>query len=295
MKKTNLLFFVIVFSLGYILFVNKNTNAQETSDPPLKISFMHDNHRLQGWFYKAEGNGPFPTLILLHGAMGRDGDIFNLGQSLSREGYNVLTYSYPGSWRSEGLKTDRAALESVASAIGFIRSKTTIQEFDIDTTDIILAGHSYGGGMALLGAALDPGIHKVIGIASADLYETANELEQSQERQQNFQQMVDRMLMNPSMARGTTGKEYVDKMISDKERYNTVKYAGVLAEKHILLLTGWLDRMKPIERYALPLYRALQAQGSQNVTIMAFNTNHEFYSAQNEMTKTIIEWLNKME
>ena len=41
--------------------------------------------------YKGEGNGPFPTLILLHGSVGRDGDIFNLGQSLSNEGYNVLT------------------------------------------------------------------------------------------------------------------------------------------------------------------------------------------------------------
>lgn len=293
MKKFNLFLFILYFAAT--LLINNNVNAQNSSDSPVAISFMYDNYQLQGWFYKVEGNGPFPTLILLHGAMGRDGDIFNLGQSLSSEGYNVLTYSYPGSWRSEGLKTDQAALESVASAIAFIRSKTSVEKFAIDTADIILAGHSYGGGMALLAAALDPGIHKVIGIASADLYETANELEQSQERQQNFQQMVDRMLMNPSVARGTTGKEYVDKMLSDKERYNTVKYADVLAEKHILLLTGWLDHMKPIEKYALPLYRALQKEGAQDITILAFNTNHEFTSAQNEMTKAILEWLNRME
>jgi len=295
MKKTNLLFWAIVFCLSFILYANKKSNAQETSNPPVKISFTHDNHLLQGWFYEAEGQGPFPTLILLHGSLGRDGDIFDLGRSLSEEGYNVLTYSYPGSWRSEGSKTDLAALESVASAIAFTRLESSVQRFAIDTTDIILAGHSYGGGMALLAAALDPGIHKVIGIASADLYETANELEENRGFQKNFQQMVDRILMNPSMARGTSGKEYVDKMLSDRERYNTVKYAKALAEKDLLLLTGWLDHTKPIEKYALPLYRALQAQGAQNVTILAFNTNHEFYSAQNEMTKAIIDWLKKNE
>lgn len=262
-----------------------------TSTNPVAISFLHDQNLLQGWFYKAEGDGQFPTILLLHGAMGRDGDILNLGKSFSAEGYNVLTYNYPGSWRSEGIKADRAALESVASAIAFMRSESTMQKFAIDTTDIILVGHSYGGGMALLAAALDPGIHKVIGIASADLYETANELEQNQDRRQNFEKIVDRMQMNSSVARGTTGKEYVDKMLSDRERYNTVKCAKTLAEKHILLLTGWLDHMKPIERYALPLYRALQAQGAQHVTILAFNTNHEFSSAQTEMTEAIIDWL----
>lgn len=293
MKKFNFLFCGLILFWSAILSNNGSVIAQTSSDSPEAISFMHNDDRLQGWFFRAIGNGPFPTVVLLHGSVGRDGDILNLGQSLSKAGFNVMTYNYPGSWRSEGLKTDRSALESVTSALAFVRSKAALQNFKIDTAEIILAGHSYGGGMAILAAALNPGVHKVISIAGADLYETANELEQNADKQQSFQQMVDRLLTNPKMARSTSGKEYVETMLSDKDRYNTVKYAEKLAQKHILLITGWFDRFKPMEKYTLPLYRALQDNGAPNVKIMAFETNHEFISAETEMTEAIVKWLKQ--
>lgn len=293
MKKYNIPIYVVMLFYAGIL-INLNSAVAKTDSGALdSISFMHNNDRLQGWFYKASGDGPFPTIILLHGSVGRDGDILNLGKSLSKEGFNVMIYNYPGSWRSEGLKTDRSALESVKSALEFARSEATVQNFKIDTAEIVLAGHSYGGGMALIAAALDPGIHRVISIAGADLYETANELQQNPEKRQNFQQMVDQLLKNQTVARGTSGKEYVETMLSDKDRYNTVKYAEKLAQKHVLLLTGWLDRFKPMERYTLPLYRALQTNGAPDVKIMAFETNHEFISAEKEMTEAIIKWLKE--
>ena len=293
MKKFKCFIYGLILFNAAILSNVSSAVAQTNAVFPDSISFMHYNDRLQGWFYKAKGDGPFPTIILLQGSVGRDGDIFNLGKSLSEEGFNVMTYNYPGSWRSEGLRTDRAALESIKSALEFVRSEPNMQNLKIDTGKIILAGHSYGGGMALLAAALDPGIHHVISIAGADLYETANELEQNPEKRQNFQQMVDRLLMNPSMIRGPVGQEYVETMLSDKDSYNTVYYAETLAQKHLLLLTGWLDRFKPMERYTLPLYRALQSSGAQNVKIVAFETGHEFLNVQNEVTKTIIDWLKQ--
>ncbi len=267
--------------------------AQTNSDSPRKISFIHDGDLLQGWFYNADGEGPFPTIILLHGSVGRDGDIFNFGRNLTKEGFNVMTYNYPGSWRSEGLRTDRAALESVTSALDYMRSEPTIQDFKIDTSKFIIVGHSYGGGMALVAAALNPCIENVISIAGADLYETANELEQNPDRRQNFEQQCDRLLMNPSMIRSTSGKEYVETMLADRERYNTVKYAKILAQKDIFLLVGWNDRMKPMEKYSLPFYRALQSNGAKNIKIMAFETGHEFYNVGDEMTKAITDWLQK--
>ena len=55
-------------------------------------------------------------------------------------------------------------------------SKSTIQMFEVDTTDIILLGYSYGGGMALLGSAYDNRIKRVISIAGGDLSIRAKEL-----------------------------------------------------------------------------------------------------------------------
>jgi hypothetical protein len=39
------------------------------------MSFKSSGDKIHGWFYKAQGEGPFPTVILLHGYPGGDGDL----------------------------------------------------------------------------------------------------------------------------------------------------------------------------------------------------------------------------
>ncbi len=285
-RKYHLLSFLISWIIGC-----SSLSGQNTTVNPTEISFDHEGNRLHGWFYKAQGKGPFTTLILLHGSVGQDGDIFNLGQKLSKEGFNIMTYSYPGLWKSEGNITHVSALGSVQSAINFVKSEYSMPSFETDTSDIILLGYSYGGGMALIASTFDSSIKKVITIAPGDLSLTAEYLNNNPDARISFEQMIDRTLSDTTVGRGTTGKQYVEELLTNRDKYNIKRYSGELAEKKLLFLVGWLDSDKRIERDVLPLFRELQSNGAENVKIVAFETNHSFSNVQTELADAIINWL----
>ena len=52
-------------------------------------------------FFLAAGEGPKPTMLLLHGLPGNARN-FDLAQAVRRAGWNVLTFPYRGAWASEG-------------------------------------------------------------------------------------------------------------------------------------------------------------------------------------------------
>lgn len=284
--KCKVLLITVLISLGVSELFGQNTTIN-----PTEINFSHYGNQLHGWFYKAQGSGPFSTVILLHGTVGQDGDIFNLGESLSKEGFNVMTYNYPGFWKSEGSITHESSLGSVQSAINFVKSEYSKQSFKTDTSDIILLGWSYGGGMALLAATYDSTIKKVMTIALGDLSLTAEHLDTNQEARSSFEQMVDGILSNPSVGRGTTGEKYVEEMINNRDKYDIKRYSEELAKKKLLFLVGWLDNYKRMEIDVLPLYRELQSKGAKSVKIYAYETDHYFVNVQKEFTDTIIDWL----
>jgi pimeloyl-ACP methyl ester carboxylesterase len=290
-KRTNILGKVL--AIGFLAFLNPLCLPGQNNHPK-EISFIHAGDQMHGWFYPGSGPGPFSTVLLLQGSVGHDGDVLNLGESLSKEGFNVMTYNYPGSWKSEGDKSDISALESVRSAIRFVRLEKTVHFFDIDTSDIILAGYSYGGGMALLAAVADPGIRKVMTFALGDLSLTADYLEKDSAARKSFEQMVDGILANPAAARGTSGKEYVASMIRNRDAFEIRKHAPVLAKKNLLFMVGWQDNYKRMETDVLPLYRDLQAIGAGNVKMVALETDHRFMHGQKEMTDSILDWLRRM-
>ena len=285
----------VLFPILLVVHGSQQILGQNTQDIPAPIVFDDHGDQIQGWLYKAMGYGPFSTVVLLQGSVGQDGDLFRLGENLAKAGFNAMTYNYPGSWRSEGIRTDKSALSSVQSAINFVMSPSISQLYDIDTTDIILIGYSYGGGMALLGAAHDLRIKKVISIAGGDLSIRAKELQESPELRRNFEQNVEYILSVPEMARGSSGKEYVETMIKNRDEYDIKKYAAELAKKKVFLIAGSLDHMVNKESHILPLYRELHSKGACNISIATFETDHSFANSQNELSDAIVEWLNKVE
>ena len=293
MKKLKIIKFKVLLIAFVVSLSVPELFGQDTTVNPDEITFNHNGYQLHGWFYKAQGNGPFSTVILLHGSVGQDSDIFNLGKSLSKEGFNVMTYNYPGFWRSEGSISHECTLSSVQSAINFVQSEYSMQSFKTDTSDIILLGYSYGAGMALLASTFDSSIKKVITIALGDLSLTAERLDKNPGARSSFEQMVDGILSNPAVGRGTTGKEYVEEMLNDRDKYDIKRYSEELAKKKLLFLVGWHDNFKRMENDVLPLYREIQSKGAENVGISAFETTHEFFNVQKELTETIIDWLKE--
>jgi len=105
-------------------------------------------------FLLASGEGPKPTMLLLHGLPGNERNL-DLAQAVRRAGWNVLTFTYRGAWGSEGTFSIQHAVDDTQAALGFLRLPQTAMDYGVDTSRIVVAGHSMGGYMAAHVGALD--------------------------------------------------------------------------------------------------------------------------------------------
>ena len=91
--------------------------------------------------FAAQGDGPKPTVILLHGLPGNERNL-DLAQALRRVGWNVLTFTYRGAWGSDGKFILGNAIEDGEAALAFARSADGAK-LGIDPRRIVIGGHSY--------------------------------------------------------------------------------------------------------------------------------------------------------
>lgn len=280
----NSLFLLLIFLL-----------AHSYASAQIDISIDRQGVLLRGKFYAAPGEGPFVTVILLHGIRGNELDVLGLGQKLSEAAINAITFNYAGTHKSEGRFSFEYTLQDIRAAYEFLHQSENIAKFKIDTTNICLGGYSYGGGMAMTYAANHPEITAVFSIAGADHGETMREYIRDPEYAEMLDNMFERLKVPTGpirFAEGAMPKEVAAKGIEALEpALDLRKSAPLLAKKDILLIGGWDDNLGRIESNALPVYRALKEANAQDVKIVAFQDNHAFRSVRTELANVIIEWI----
>lgn len=259
-------------------------------EKPVSVMFRSKSSKIHSLFYRASGAGPFPTVILCHGSPGNDTDVLGLGQRLSKEGFNALSFNYRGTWGSEGTFTGGNSLEDVISAIRYVKSSSVAQEFNVDPSSITIIGYSYGGGMALLGSLYDPVARRVVSIAGANLSEIGRMMQQSDEFRQFVETSLDKDLSDSGF-RSPKAKELFAEVFADIDKYDLIKHAEGLSCKDILIIGGWRDQQATIEHHILPLFRALQKHGAKQVQIETFDTDHSFGNVRDKLAEKIISWL----
>jgi acetyl esterase/lipase len=126
---------------------------------------------LNALFFLAAGEGPHPTMILLHGLPGNERNL-DLAQAVRRAGWIVLTFPYRGAWGSEGTFSILHAIADSQAALSLIRSRAAVALYRIDPRRIVVAGHSMGGYIAAHTAAHDaPGAPPLAGIVLLDAWD----------------------------------------------------------------------------------------------------------------------------
>ena len=124
--------------------------------------------QLNALMYIAEGAGPHPAVVLLHGFPGNERNL-DLAQEIRRHGWNVLYFNYRGAWGSPGDFSFSHGIEDTASAIAYLRQPEVARKLKLDASRIVLIGHSMGGFMAVQGGVADSKVMAVGLISAADL------------------------------------------------------------------------------------------------------------------------------
>ena len=255
---------------------------------PEKVDLYSNGNKLNADFYNASGGDKQPTLILLHGFPGEEGDLFGLGKKLSSSGINVLVFNFQGTWSSEGEFSFESSMEDIGTAIKFLKKRDNIEKFNIDTANIIVAGHSFGGAMGLTEAIYNPEIKRIISIAGAD----ESVLGWMFIKDDSFRTMFNQILKESESPEGPINfKSDHEKWLSNLDKYDQVKHAESLVDRDILLIGGWKDNSIVVEDHILPLYRKLQELRSDKIQICVFDTDHSFRNVREELTETIYYWI----
>src|SRR5512133_2244275 len=123
----------------------------DPSHPPKleEVHFESHGDRLNGIVYVANGPGPHPTVILLHGFPGNEKNL-DLAQDMRRAGWDVLYFNYRGAWGTPGDFSFAHSIEDTAAALAYLRRPGVAKALRLDPNRIVLMGHSMGGFMSVV-------------------------------------------------------------------------------------------------------------------------------------------------
>jgi alpha-beta hydrolase superfamily lysophospholipase len=134
------------------------------------IEFESGGLTLRGTLYLPRGKGPFPGIVLTHGAssLGRKLEMYRiLSYKLARRGYVVLSFDFRGFGDSEDPKkfvtpVDIDFVEDVRQAVLYLESRE-----DVNVGDIHLIGHSFGGGVIIPAGLQEARVKTMVSISPA--------------------------------------------------------------------------------------------------------------------------------
>ncbi|GHB00126.1 hypothetical protein GCM10009069_23690 [Algimonas arctica] len=264
--------------------------AIDTANPPVlaEVNFDSEGDRLNGILYQANGLGPHPTVVLLHGYPGNEKNL-DLAQSLRRAGYNVLFFHYRGAWGSGGDFSFTHVVEDVASAVTFLRQNA--DDYRVDPDRLLIIGHSMGGFAALQGAAHDEALKCVAGIAPADFGRVADIMMADADFARGIAAGADAL----PMLNGWSGEALSADLNTNREAYSLVDLAPALNGKSVLLIAGDTDTTLSPEVFHTPLVEAYSAQPDITLTHAVIPGDHSFSWSRFELTDRVLNWAQTCE
>ncbi|MBN2395809.1 MAG: alpha/beta fold hydrolase [Candidatus Atribacteria bacterium] len=278
-------------SVLFIFWTLKSITLGQVVNPE-NINIYRDGVILKGKFYFAEGQGLFPTLLLLQGFPGNQSDVIGLGAILSKSGINTMTFNFSGTHQSQGEISFKNCQLDIRAALEFLYIPEIIARFKIDTSLIVLGGYSFGGGMGMTYAMRHPRPTHIITIAGNDWGAFFEEYISNTELKNTTDANIE-WAVTSGIARFEKGGRPTEIAESGIEKLDPTfflkKNASSLKYKNILIICG-LDDDTSYD-FILPLYRSLKKENAQHIKIYAFQDDHSFLKTSSELATTIIKWI----
>jgi len=254
------------------------------SDPahPPRMEVLHvpsGGVDINGVAYLAAGEGPHPTVILLHGLPGNEKNL-DLAQAIRRAGWNVVTFNYRGSWGSPGTFSFEGDLSDAKAVLAFVRDPANAKSFGVDTNRLVLAGHSMGGWVTALTAAQDSKLAGAVMISAADMG--------GRGALAAAKPMIIKTMSENMETLASTPEKMADEIIAISPRlsFNAAVAKG-LSTKPLLVLTSDDGLAANAEK----LVKAIQADGGTQVTLHHEATDHSWSGKRVALEAAVITWL----
>lgn len=123
----------------------------------------YDGADISALLYVPSEGSVHPAIILYHGVTATKETMIEFAENFAENGFVVLTYDHRSHGESTGDFTWEGMLEDSETALSILRERD-----DVDKNRIFLMGHSMGGMIAIMTAAVDGNIRAVVDLAAPE-------------------------------------------------------------------------------------------------------------------------------
>jgi pimeloyl-ACP methyl ester carboxylesterase len=218
-------------------------------------------------------------MILLHGLPGNEKNL-DLAQAIRRDGWNVVTFNYRGSWGSPGVFRFGQNLEDADAALAYVRDPANVQARGIDPRCVVMMGHSMGGWVTVTTAAHHPDLAGVVTISAGDMAGLA-----AAPQSVRVKEMADNM---ESLA-GVTAESMAEDVTSMTRYPMTGAAAGLVRTPYLALTSN-----DGLAANTDALVAAIRAKGGTEVSEQHMATDHSWSDHRVALQVAVLTWLEQL-
>ena len=231
---------------------------------------------LAGFIYKANGEQKHPTLLLLHGYPGNEKNL-DVAQVVRAHGWNVIYFDYRGSWGSQGQFSFINCVQDVVNVVSFCQKNA--DHFHIDTSNIVLFGHSMGGWICLKALAQLPGVKKGFALSTWNIYADFKNVNADQQLLAKAKEAGEYFVLN------TPAAQLFKPVITNRSYYNLQNDTAALAGKQIIMLDEHNGNKE--------LAETIQKANHNYFVYEVWQTDHPFTNKRISLINKILAFLDK--
>lgn len=282
---------ITIINLLILLSLNLSisSHAKSTGEYPAsttELTFNSHGKRLSGFIYHAMGEGPHPTVLLLHGYPGNEKNL-DAAQVFRSKGFNVVFFHYRGAWGSEGEFSFRNSEQDVQAVLQYLTNKNNAEKLRIDRSHISTVGHSMGGHMAIAGILDNPSVKCSVAWDGANLGAKSVGFINDPNTTIAWKEYSDSLFM----LNGWSGDKAVRETQKFASELDLTKRAKNINGRSVLLI-GANTRVIPYELHIAPLFKALKATKASKISYQLIDDDHSFSSHRSELINTTMSFLN---
>jgi pimeloyl-ACP methyl ester carboxylesterase len=257
--------------------VLKDINWDKTSPAGMNELFIPSGKfLLAGFIYKANGEQKHPTLLLLHGYPGNEKNL-DVAQVVRAHGWNVIYFDYRGSWGSQGQFSFTNCVQDVVNVVSFCQKNA--DHFHIDTSNIVLFGHSMGGWICLKALAQLPGVKKGVALSTWNIYADFKNVNTDQQLLAKAKEAGEYFVLN------TPAAQLFKPVITNRPYYNLQNDTAALAGKQIIMLDEHNGNKE--------LAETIQKANHNYFVYEVWQTDHPFTNKRISLINKILAFLDK--
>jgi hypothetical protein len=280
------------FLLSFLLLVLTNAFAQSESivlsdlkwdiNSPAsstELFIPSGNSQIAGLIYSANGLQKHPTLLLLHGYPGNERNL-DIAQVVRSHGWNVIYFDYRGSWGSQGKFSFKNCVEDVVNVVAFCNKYQ--DSLKIDTSNIVLFGHSMGGWICLKALQELPTIKKGFALSTWNI---GNDYKNVSTEKEMLHLANDPNTGGKYFVLNTSLKDLYTPVLKDKTYFNLLNDAKSLADKQIIMI----DEHEKNSQLATKMKESSKSYFDYSV----WQTDHSFTNKRVSLINKVLAFLEK--